>query len=132
MADAIATVLATYMVGLSLGAFLGGKLADRVKSPLRFYAIAELVIAATVVLLPWGRDLIMDIYVSAVRSGIGETTTSLLRVSLSALLILPPTLAMGATLPLLVADWMRGRDSQATRAVPRLYGANTLGRLWAC
>ncbi|MFT7622448.1 MAG: spermidine synthase, partial [Myxococcota bacterium] len=56
----------------------------------------------------------------------GPVLATTLRVVLSAIVLLPPTLAMGATLPLLVADWMR-RDPEATRAIPRLYAANTLG-----
>ena len=126
MADAVATVLATYMAGLSLGAFIGGRLADRIKNPVRFYAIAEGVIALTVLALPFGVDLALDAYVAAVRGGLGEAGAMALRVTLSAVLLLPPTLAMGATLPLLVAHWMRV-DPEAHRAVPRLYGANTLG-----
>ena len=126
MADAVATVLATYMVGLSLGAFIGGRVADRVANPIRLYAIAEGVVALTVVLLPFGADLAIDAYVAAVRGGLGPAGSLAFRVGLSAVLLLPPTLAMGATLPLLVAHWMR-RDPDAHRAVPRLYGANTLG-----
>ena len=124
MADAAATVLATYMAGLSLGAFLGGRVADKVKRPLVVYAIAEGLIAALVLLLPAGRDLVQSAYIAAARSGFGDAAW--LKVALSSLLLLPPTLAMGATLPLLVSGWMRV-DPNASRAVPRLYGANTLG-----
>ena len=124
MADAAATVLATYMAGLSLGAFLGGRVADKVKRPLVVYAIAEALIAGLVLLLPAGRDLIQHAYIAAARGGYGDSAW--LKVALSSLLLLPPTLAMGATLPLLVSGWMRV-DPFAARAVPRLYGANTLG-----
>jgi len=126
MADAVATVLATYMLGLSVGAWIGGKIADRIQAPIKAYAIAEGLIAVAVLLLPFGRDLVLDIYVSAIRAGAGPGAATALRVTLSAALLLPPTLAMGATLPLLVAAWMR-TDPQAGRAIPRLYGANTLG-----
>ena len=38
---AISTVLATFMGGLGLGSYLAGRYADRIKNPVRAYAIAE-------------------------------------------------------------------------------------------
>ena len=43
---AISTVLATFMGGLGLGSFLAGRFADRLRDPVRAYALAELAIGA--------------------------------------------------------------------------------------
>src|SRR5438128_7732090 len=49
-AYAIAAVLATYLGGLALGAWLLGGRADSQRQPLRFYGVLELGIAAAAVL----------------------------------------------------------------------------------
>src|SRR5207237_7834965 len=41
---AISTVVAAFMGGLALGSFLGGRLADRVRRPILWYAGIELVV----------------------------------------------------------------------------------------
>ena len=43
---AVSTVLATFMGGLGLGSYLAGRFADRMKNPVRAYAIAEAAIGA--------------------------------------------------------------------------------------
>src|SRR5438105_5240585 len=50
-APVAATVLSTFMAGLGAGSYIGGRLARRV-SALRTYALAELVIAASAVIVP--------------------------------------------------------------------------------
>src|SRR3712207_4403828 len=49
---AVATVLCGFMAGLALGAFLAGRLADRVRRPLAGYAIAEILIGGVGLLSP--------------------------------------------------------------------------------
>ena len=41
---AASTVLTAFMLGLALGGWLFGKLADRIRRPLRFYAFLELAV----------------------------------------------------------------------------------------
>src|SRR5687768_16064855 len=50
---AVSTVLATFMGGLGLGSHIAGKVADRVRNPVRAYALAELAIGAYALAVPW-------------------------------------------------------------------------------
>jgi spermidine synthase len=121
---AVATVLASFFLGLGLGSAIGGRWAARVTRPALAYAAIELGVAALALLsLAW---------VPAVRSayeGMGNASfgaLTLARWALASLVLLPPTLLMGATLPILAraasgADW--------SRAVTNLYVANTAGAI---
>src|SRR5271154_6562510 len=50
---AVSTVLTAFMGGLGLGSFLAGKLADRLRDPVRAYALAEAVIGLYALAVPW-------------------------------------------------------------------------------
>ena len=49
---AISTVLATFMGGLGLGSYLAGRYADRIKNPVRAYAVAEAGIGLYALVIP--------------------------------------------------------------------------------
>src|SRR5580765_4601812 len=49
---AASTVWACFMGGLALGSALGGRLADRVRFPLRWFGAAEMLVGATAVATP--------------------------------------------------------------------------------
>src|SRR5215207_3455331 len=46
-AYATATVLAAFMAGLALGGLLAGRVADRVRSPLVWYGVVEILVGVT-------------------------------------------------------------------------------------
>ena len=137
---AISTVLATFMAGLALGSWLGGRAADRLSSPtphvpplrdpLLYYGLCELAVAAcAVAILP-----LIDHYRGAnawLWRGLGDAPMALAvaRFALAAALLLVPTTAMGATLALLSRRITRSRDD--LRALGSrlgvLYAANTSG-----
>src|SRR5688500_11107406 len=53
-AHAVSAVLAAFMTGLSLGAWLGGRWAVRIRRPLAAYGVLELCVAGAVALTPFG------------------------------------------------------------------------------
>lgn len=120
-------VLATYMAGLALGSFFGGKLAERVRNPVRFYAAAELGVAVICAVAPWTLRVTRGIYVW-IASGADPAESWLvgLQLALGALVLMPPTLLMGITLPMLTRYLIVRRDSLGTSAGV-LYSSNTLG-----
>ena len=127
MARATQTVLATYMAGMALGAWLGGRVAARRPDALRVYAVCELAIGASGALMPLAFAATRALYVaSAFGSEPGSPWLVLEQVALGALVLLPPTLAMGMTLPILARVAERAGDSLG-RGVALLYGMNTLG-----
>src|SRR3954454_15343393 len=50
---AVSTVLTAFMGGLGLGSYLAGRLADRLKDPVRAYALAEAAIGVYALAVPW-------------------------------------------------------------------------------
>jgi hypothetical protein len=52
MVWAASTVLASFMAGLALGGYLGGRFAGRARSPLRWYGVAEILVGASAVATP--------------------------------------------------------------------------------
>jgi len=124
---AVTTVLASYMMGLALGHLLGGKLADRVFSPVRTYGYLEFIVGAVCSLSPLLFGMIQDVYVHiGQNTQLGLVSLSALRMALSAAFILLPTLAMGATLPL-VTRYVTQTRSEIQQSIPRLYSTNIIG-----
>ncbi len=126
-ATAATTVLATYMGGMSLGSWLGGKVASRARAPLKLYAACEAGIALACALAPFLFAALRSAYVALARGAEpGRPSLVALQVALGAALLLPPTLLMGATLPLL-AKQLAAEKAGLGKTVGALYGANTLG-----
>ena len=124
--QAITAVLVAFLGGLGLGSIVAGRPALRSASPLRVYAWLEAGVAlyaaltpALAGLLPRCLEVLGPHLASPGRLGIG-------RLGLALVLLAPVTLMMGATLPFMVrAGILRGGAPE--RAVPLLYGSNTLG-----
>ncbi len=125
--QATSIVLAAFMGGLCIGGFLFGHLTDRIERPLRTYALLEIAIAAYALVLPTLLSAIDSIYVDAARAADGITPTiAALRVVMAGVALLPPTILMGATLPVLVSGLVDRQSEFGTR-LSWLYGINTLG-----
>jgi spermidine synthase len=123
----VSLILGGFMGGLALGNGLVSRFGDRVKRPVAFYAWVELAIAITgmslVIILP-----IFEKWLTPIFRPFLDTPWALniLRLNLSFLLIVIPTTAMGATLPLLVKTLYRNIGNFGL-VLGRLYGVNTLG-----
>jgi spermidine synthase len=116
--DATALVLAAFMIGIGVGAKLAGRLAERVESPLRLYALAEIVLGLYALAAPSALSAL-----TAIPSGVGGALPrQLAAIGLIAL----PCLAMGASLPLLVRALTGPRTSLDVQ-IGVAYGANTTG-----
>lgn len=109
--------VATFMLGLGLGSLVGGRLADRAKSPLTLYLACELGLAA------YGA-VSLELF-SAVGSRLAGSGVAVVIAADFALMLVPTTL-MGMTLPL-ICRAMETRDSGIGRHFSALYAINTLG-----
>lgn len=118
MFSAITVVLSSFMLGLGLGALLGGRLAERGLHPLRAYAAVEGLVALVGLGFPLVHLLVAQVEVPDLGPFPG-------RALLAGLCLLPATTLMGTTFPLLSSALHRA-DSDATH-LPSLYGVNTLG-----
>ncbi len=126
---AVSTVLTIFMGGLALGAWLAGRWIDRSTRPLVIYAGIEAGIALSAVMIPWGLDHLLPVY-QAVWTHVASSPGVLLgvRFALIALILLVPTMLMGATLPVLSRAIARGEGTMAGR-VGRFYAINTAGAI---
>src|SRR5690606_34219679 len=126
-AVSMAVVLATYMGGMGLGSLVYLRWRGRFGHPLRIYAQLELLIAVFALLvlyvLPWAGGLYTSV-------GGGGFTGLLLRGLFCAIFLLPPTMAMGATLPA-AAGWLRSTPEGVSRA-GFYYTANIAGGVIGC
>ena len=121
------TVMATYMGGMALGAWLGGILADRVRSPLKWYAVAEGAIGIYALATPALFKLIAHIYaVLAADVRPDAPVLTLWRVLLGVIVLGIPTILMGTTLPI-VFKFLRGYLPGRGNLIARLYTANIIG-----
>jgi spermidine synthase len=132
-AHAVSAVLSAFMTGLALGAFLGGRYSQRVKRPLVAYGVLELVVAVTVAAAPAAFHALQPLYAAIARSAPGSLVVLSAARWLGALLIvIVPTTAMGATLPLLsrllpAAQGDDGSVQLRERRLGALYASNTAG-----
>src|SRR3972149_8471049 len=123
--DAVAMVLAVFMGGLALRRLTAGRMPSR--DPLRTYVLVELGIGGTAILtLPALRALPWAYGVLTARLGLEGAAELLGRVTLAAIVLLPPTVLLRATGPLAAEGLVRaGRPVHS--AFGRLYLANTVG-----
>ncbi|MBI4870997.1 MAG: fused MFS/spermidine synthase [Candidatus Riflebacteria bacterium] len=124
---AVAAVLAVFMGGLALGGWLFGRLADRSPDRLALYARLELGCTALALAFPWLFGLVGSVHAWLIR-GLEEPGAGIAvaRLMLSAALLLPPTMLMGGTLPVMA------RHLGAKRRLATLYAVNSLGAAAGC
>jgi len=99
----IGVLLGTFMGGMCLGSFLLPRYISQRHHPLKVYALLEISIGIVGLLLLLVLPLVGHVY--TVWGGYG-VTGYLLRGLVASICLLPPTLAMGATLPA-VARWVK-------------------------
>jgi len=120
-------VLASFMAGLALGNAGAARYGPRLSRPVRAYALLELGIGAAGLGLVLGLPLLVPVLTPLLRASLDQPwLANPLRVSAGFALLLLPSTAMGATLPLLVKALL-ARDASFGSVLGRLYGWNTLG-----
>src|SRR5919109_2438518 len=129
---AIATVLSAFMAGLAIGSYLFGQIADRGKNDFLMYGILEAGVGVYGFLVPWIFAMAQKVYGPIF--GLNESYPFLFNLVLfflSFVLLVFPTLLMGATLPVLSRFYVRS-FAHLGRRVGDLYATNTLGAVIGC
>ena len=126
-AVAVGTVLAAFMAGMAIGSWTVGRLADRSENRLRLYAWLEVGIAVAALLSHLALDRMDVVYPSlhGLAGGAG-TLLALVRFLAAFLLVVVPTILMGATLPVLSRFLVTGQKRVGAQ-LSTLYAINTLG-----
>jgi len=129
---AMAAVVASFLLGLGIGAHVFGRVADRLHEPLRWYGYCEIAIGVLALAIPLETRLLPHV-AATFYTHLWDMPAALFlaRSSMTFLVIGPPCLLMGGTLPLLVRAWTSA-DASVDRATGWLYAVNTLGAALGC
>lgn len=122
-------VLATFMGGLAIGAALWGRRADSSSRPLALYGFLEILIGLYCLFYPTFLDWCQSAFtriVMALQSPSDGTEVLFLKLIISLLTLLFPTILMGGTLPILVR-FISERIEEAGPNVATLYFLNSFG-----
>jgi spermidine synthase len=123
---AVSTVLAAFMGGLALGSWWIGRRVDDLRDRRRTYALLEIGIGVAALAVPLLLHLVEPLYGALWRRfHLSFGVFSVLRFVIAGALLLPPTVMMGATLPVL-ADYLAGLRERPI-APQWLYTVNLAG-----
>ncbi len=121
-------VLAIFLGGMSAGALLIGKHSHRMREPLLGYAAVELVVGGIGLvfhpIFQFVTDFTYDSLLSPVAGGAGLIV---MKWTIAALLILPQSVLLGMTFPLMTAGALRRVRGGTGHTLALLYFANSLG-----
>jgi len=126
-AVSIAVLLGTFMGGMCIGSLALARFVSPGRHPLRVYAVLELAIGASALLMLVAMPAVQYVYTSVVGHGVPGL---LLRGLFAAICLLAPTAMMGATLPA-VARWVE-TTPRGVSWLGFFYGGNTLGAVLGC
>jgi spermidine synthase len=121
-------VLVAFMGGMAAGAAYCGRLSERLANPLLGYALVEAVVGMLafafhpmfVAITEWS-------FASLLPALGGELSVHAAKLALSCLLILPPSVLLGMTFPLMTAGLVRAHPTSKGQSVAMLYFTNSLG-----
>lgn len=127
---AASIVLASYFAGMSIGYWAGAKWSSRI-SPLLGYAIAEFVVVAWTFAIPMILDASQSSTIAPLLSNSSIAWQTTTRALFSFLLLLPATISLGVTLPMIAHFFANHAEQTASEssssAITWAYALNTAG-----
>jgi len=127
----VSAVLSVFMGGLALGSWGAGRLSRRLgvtaAAPLRLYALAELAIGASALVVPAGLELGRRLLFQSGEAAWGSLSHHVLAGLWILVVMLPFCTCMGATLPLTMQAIRAALPAASPRSFSVLYAANVLG-----
>ncbi|HEY9269622.1 fused MFS/spermidine synthase, partial [Achromobacter sp.] len=120
--SAIAGAVSAFFLGLALGGWLLGRQADRLRRPVRFYAMLEAAVALSCIAVTWLLARSAAAFVAV------EAHSSVAAWLAIGLLLAMPAFLMGGTLPVLLRAVSR-QGADVSRRGGTLYAANTCGAI---
>src|SRR5512134_409391 len=126
-AVSLGVLLGTFMGGMCLGSWLFPKKVDARHHPLKVYAYLEIGIGICGVLILLVVPLLGSVYTAI--AGTGQFSV-FLRGLVAAIVLLPPTLMMGATLPA-ISRWVEATP-RGVSWLGFFYGGNIAGAVVGC
>ena len=129
---AVSTVLTVFMLGLAIGSYVFGSLADSSKAPLRLYALVEISLGVYAVAFALVSPHFPEWTARLFRgSELSQDPVNLANFVAALVVLLLPCILMGGTLPIVAKFVTESMESLGVR-VAVLYGFNTLGAVVGC
>lgn len=131
-AVSLGVLLATFMGGMCLGSLIFPAVVPQSWHPLRVYAILEIAIGISAVLILYFLPSVEAFYLMGIGRWLSTPgqSTVFLRAAVAASCLLPPTILMGATLPA-IARWFESNPRGAFQT-GMFYSANIFGAVLGC
>ena len=121
-------VVVVFMGGLAAGSALAGRRSTSIRNPLLGYALIEALIGVLALVFHAVFQSVTDWSYATLLPAMGSETASLAaKIVVSCLLILPQSLLLGMTFPLMCAGLVRAHPESAGESVAMLYFTNSLG-----
>jgi spermidine synthase len=120
-------VLAIFMGGMALGAWLASRYSESWRKPLIAYAVIEAIIGLSALLF---HDLfvrVLDLFYGQWIPALGVSSAATLKWTLAAALILPQSVLLGTTFPLMSASIIRRVPHSPGATLAMLYFTNSSG-----
>lgn len=126
-------VLAVFLGGMALGAAAVARYSERITQPLVWYAAVELGVALGGFVFHYVFGFVTNVAYDSLFPALGGVALLVAKWGVAALLILPQSILLGATFPLMSTGFIRIERARADVATPAgrtlalLYFANSLG-----
>ncbi|MBI2753246.1 MAG: spermidine synthase [Betaproteobacteria bacterium] len=121
-------VLVVFMGGMAAGSALLGRMSQRLRNPLLGYALVEAAIGVIALAFHELFVAVTDWSYGTLLPGLGSEWAALAaKLAVSGVLILPQSVLLGMTFPLMSAGLVRARPSASGEAIAMLYFSNSLG-----
>ena len=121
-------VLVIFLGGMSLGAILVGRRSERLRDPLMWYALVELAVGVIGLLFHGVYVSVTAFAYDSIFPALGSPALIVaVKWLIAALLILPQSILLGATFPMMSAGVLRMLGQRPGRVLSLLYFSNSLG-----
>ncbi|UCF19228.1 MAG: fused MFS/spermidine synthase, partial [Gemmatimonadota bacterium] len=121
-------VIAIFLGGMALGALIAGARSERLHDPLKWYVGAELIVGVIGLFFHEIFEATTGFAYNSIFPALtGAGFLNLFKWTLATLLILPQSVLLGATFPLMAAGVLRRPGAQPGGVLAALYSTNSLG-----
>src|SRR5262245_5228145 len=122
-------VLVIFLGGMSIGAHLAGRRSSALKAPLLWYAGIEFLVGLMALVFHDVFNAATAFAYDSIFPSVSGFPLDLIKWSLAGLLILPQSILLGATFPLMSAGVIRAARAESSpgRILSTLYFANSIG-----
>jgi spermidine synthase len=121
-------VLSIFMGGMAVGAWLAGNYSSRWRTPILAYAIIEGIVGVFALIFHGSFVAITDgVYLSLIPGIESSTLAHLAKWSIASLMIVPQSILLGMTFPLMTAGVLRRYPEKSGASISLLYFTNSIG-----